>query len=752
MSISVKNISLSINGTQSEQFLIEIEGAKYRIDNFTLCQQLLVPNTLSFMLRKDPEEDISEIQFTACSAIIGKDVTLTLQTDAIEQKQSSFNEGGKNADIEFEGFITSADASRYDSEYVIQVEAKSKDAAMLDSPDCHMYNETKLADIVKERMQNCNVKGTVQPKFEDEIFYTVQYNESTYAFLRRLACRYGEWLFSTGKELHFGKLTNQESIQLKYPSLDMPEYSVRLQTCHEMFGQMATLYNDHAKSITFRNDKDDKDTGDKLNDAVAAASKEIYPRLTRKVVSADSIEKDSDAEPETIDEKLHKEEMLAQERMRRSNMLVYHGTTYCSKLKTGMKLTIVDNYISMSAERSEVQQEEILITEITHSFGVDDEYSNSFSGITAKIDYPPYLNPNIYPHCDHVVRAKVVDTEDPKHWGRVKVAFPWQLYENYQGSKNGQTPWIHVAQPYIGNDIKYGTHLIPEVYTSVFVDFEEGNFERPFVRGGHFTTYYQVDEQWYPGDNNVKAIRTASGHTVEIHDTQQGDDEGDKGFIRIYDNKLNVYELLLSTTEQLIKLNCKGDITMHADGNISMSAGGDISATAGGCITNKAGKHMSNSAGGDFNAGAGGNFNGSAGSDVVMDAGNDFTTKASNNLSLTATNEMKIHSAANMDIDSSKEMNVSSEENLSLMTHKSYKLTVEDNAEETINKDLKTTVMNNCELNVTNGVSFKAMTITEEAKTDFKAYAMNYQLSANMSATLQATTNLDLKAMMINEN
>ena len=89
---------------------------------------------------------------------------------------------------------------------------------------------------------------------------------------------------------------------------------------------------------------------------------------------------------------------------------------------------------------------------------------------------------------------------------------------------------------------------------------------------------------------------------------------------------------------------------------------------------------------------------------------------------------------------------------MSVMTHKSYRLTVEDDAEETINKNLKTTVMNNAEMNATNGVTIKAMTITEEAKTDFKEYSMSYQLNAQMSISLQATTTIDLKALMIKEN
>lgn len=753
MSISVKNISLSVNGTPSNQFKIELDGGKYRIDELRLIQKLLEPCKLKFKLRKDPEEDISEIQFTACGSMIGKSCTLSLQTDSVEQEISGFAAGSQNADIEFEGIIVSARARRCETEFAIIVEAETKDTALKDHPDCKIYNEDTLANIVNEELNGAEAE--VQPKMEDQIFYTTKYNETTYEFLQRLARRHGEWMFNTGKKLHFGKLTDQESISLAYPSQDLPEYSARLQTFHPNFRYYALGLNEYMVGFAYKGEEQD-DTGNKLNDATFAASKEVYKSETKYMMRGATLEADEKVEASMSDPD-YIEDARAERQGIRANMLVYHGKTFCSKMKIGAKLTIKDNYTSSGSlsDKSEVQQDEILITEVIHKVSIDDEYSNEFQGITANIDYPPYHDPNIFPRCDHPLRARVSDTNDPKHWGRIKVYFPWMKEKYKEDHKNGQTPWIHVAQPYVytvEQQNKFGCHLIPELFSTVFVNFEEGNFERPYVSGAQFGQKEPVEEGWYEPDNKVKAIRTASGHTIEIHDVIEGKNYQDGGFIRVYDNQTQIYDVLLSTSDKLIKLNCKGNINIHADGDISMSAGGDINTTAGGSITNKAGSHVSNSAGGNFNAGAGGSFNGSAGGDVIMDAGNDFSTKASNNLSLTASNEMKIHSAANMDIDSSKEMNVSAEENMSLMTHKSYKLTVENDAEENINKNLKTNVMNNCELNVTNGISFKAMTITEEAKTDFKEYSMSYQVNAQMTASIQATTSIDLKALIINEN
>ena len=765
MSIQVNNISVSINGTQSEQFHIQLDGSKFTFGNFTLVQSLLQPCILTFTLQKDRQEEVSDVQFNVCGSIIGAPVTLTLQTGNTEKEITSFQEGSQNANIEFEGFITNAQGFRESTEYYIKVTAVSNDAKMFTHPNCYMFNDYKLADIVSEVVKDDNgleLEGT--PAYQDTIHYTVQYNEGDHQFLQRLAVRYGEWMFSTGKKIHFGKLEDQEEIQLKCPSQDMSEYNVRLQTCHVNYGYGNPVYN-HRFNLSLGVGTHQDDTGSALNDSTWAKSKERYTKATTIIASGGSLESDDEAtgfQPQQDEDcKLHGEHTFAEQRRIRGNMVVYSGTTYCSRIKIGAKLTIKDDYISgESSQKSEVQQDQILITSVTHNFNVNGEYDNTFQGIPAAITYPPYTNSKVFPSCDHPVRAVVVDTEDPKHWGRVKVRFPWQKreYDGRHGNKekNGMTPWIHVMQPYNGTNEEeggyYGVYLIPEQFTTVLIDFEEGNFERPYVSSCFFDHEHHVDDKWYPGFNNVKAIRTASGHTIEIHDTQTADDAGEKGFIRIYDNKLNIYEVLLSADKKLISMNCKGDIDIHADGNIRMSAGENITTSAGASITNKAKQHVSNSAGGDFNAGAGGTFNGSAGSEVLINAGTNFNAKAGEKMDLTSVDEMKIHADANMGIDTSSEMLICAEKDMSVIGHKDYTMTIEGNKKVTVNKDLIVDVVNNAELTAMNNLKATAMNITETAHNEFKEYSVSHQMKASMAIGINATTSIDLKALLVKEN
>lgn len=757
MSIQVNNIAVSIDGTQSEQFHIELYGSKFTFDSFTLTQNLLQPCLLKFTLRKDRQEAIEDVQFGACGGFIGTSITLVVQTSNTEKDIKNFQEGSQNATIEFEGFISNARAYREASEYYIQVTALSNDAKMFSHPNNYMFNDYKLADIVTEMVKSeygLELEG--KPAHDSAIHYTVQYNEGDYQFLQRMAVRYGEWMFSTGKKLHFGKLENQEEIQLKYPSQDMSEYNVRLQTSHINYGYYNMLYN-HRNAVSYGLGTSQEITGSALNDSTWVSSKQVYSRVTRRVTQGAGLESDDEVtgfkEQEDENIKLHAEPLFAEQRRIRSNMVVYSGTSYCSRMKIGSKLTIKDDYISSdSSKKSEVEQDVILITGLTHTFNVNGEYENNFQGIPATIDYPPYTDQNIFPRCDHPVRAVVIDTEDPKHWGRVRVRFPWQQRE-YWGKhgdkeKNGISPWIHVAQPYNGaNDQDggfYGVHLIPEIFTTVLVDFEEGNYERPYVLSCFFDMEYPIDSKWYPGHNNVKAIRTASGHTIEIHDTETADDLGNSGYIRIYDNKKNDYEVLLSTEKKLISLKTTGDISLKAGGNITLQAGGGINAKAGGEINANAGSNISESAGGGISGSAGADVSFNAGSSMNLEAGSDMTASAGAKMDLAASNNMSMSAGEDLVAAASNDMHLVSDNDFYCYSTGEFN--------QNVGKNLTIDVTDSTNITSKNAMEFKALDIKIRADKSLAEYSMTHDVNANQSISLTATATIDIKAMMVKEN
>ena len=565
MSISVKNITVSIGDSRSSGFDLTFDGEVWRLDDFTLHQSLLSYNTLCFNMHKGPKEDDREARFTLCSQLIGKEISLSLDTDNIENLSlKTSNE--KTAEINFKGIIMSASGSRIGSHYTVNVEARSKEALLDDNPNCKSFEEMTLNDIVGDVISDNSIKAKVDARFTDSIAYCVQYNETDYQFLQRLARRYGEWLYNDGEKMVFGNLVSRDNVRLGYPSKDIPSYNVELKMQHVAFSHLSSSYN--AYDATCKEGLEEMQRPyNPLGDSVFEASQNNFTKSTLQNLHSGGFA-DNDGR-ETILNVSTK----TQARGEKAGMLTYSGETYCSKLKLGTTLIIVDNFITddFTNAKSDVDQDEILITELLHTFSSNEMYSNHFYGIPSACDYPPYANSDVYPAAPSC-RAKVTDNEDPMDLGRIRVQFDWQA----QLDGNMKTPWLRIAQPYAGGG--KGFSFIPEIGEEVMIDFEGGNAERPYVKGTLYNGVGNPDQKWLPGNNQsnqIKAIRTRNGHTIEIHD------EGDDGYIRIYDNEKENYILTFSTDQKLIKMESTGNIELYAQNDIIMQAGHDMKIKVG---------------------------------------------------------------------------------------------------------------------------------------------------------------------------
>lgn len=683
MSISVKNITVIIDDVKSSGFDLTFDGEMWRLDDFTLHQSLLSYNTLCFNMHKGPKEDDKEARFTLCSQIIGKEISLSLDTDNIENLSLNTN-NEKTAEISFRGIIMSASGSRIGSQYIVNVEARSKEALLDDNPNCKSFEEMSLNDIVNDviEMDGSNsIEATVDARFGDAIAYCVQYNETDYQFLQRLARRYGEWLYNDGEQMVFGNLVSQEAVRLNYPSKDIPSYNVELKMKHVAFSHLSSSYN--AYDATCKEGLEEMQRAyNPLGDSVFQASESNFSKPTLQNLHSGGFA-DQDGR-ETILNVSTK----TQARGEKAGMLTYSGNTYCSKLKIGTTLVIIDNFITddVTNTKSDVDQDEILITELLHTFSSNETYSNHFFGISAACDYPPYANSDVYPYAPSC-RAKVKDNEDPMDLGRVRVQFDWQA----QLDENMMTPWLRIAQPYAGGG--KGFSFIPEIDEEVMVDFEGGNAERPYIKGTLYNGIGDPDPAWVPNSNSsnqIKAIRTRNGHTIEIHD------EGNDGYIRIYDNEKENYILTFSTDRKLIMLESTGNIELYAKNDIIMHAGHDITATADHDISETAHNDMFLAADHDMQR--------TADNDIREHAGNDRTTSIDRNDSLTVTENQFIK--------------------------------VDDNKDEQIAHKLQITAEN----------------IREEATDQLLEYSKTHHAKADKEMALNAGMKIDIKAGMVKVN
>ena len=133
----------------------------------------------------------------------------------------------------FYGFIQNIRILREkaDSPVTFKCIAYSPDVRLKLFPSCRTFNEYRLEDCVTEIFDtNASEESTdledgqypnagslgydVNPRYKMLMPYTVQYNESAYVFLKRLAKRYGEFFYYEDGEVIFGEMKEKDSIAL----------------------------------------------------------------------------------------------------------------------------------------------------------------------------------------------------------------------------------------------------------------------------------------------------------------------------------------------------------------------------------------------------------------------------------------------------------------------------------------------------------------------------------------------------------
>lgn len=108
-----------------------------------------------------------------------------------------------------------------------------------------------------------------------------------------------------------------------------------------------------------------------------------------------------------------------------------------------------------------------------------------------------------------VVIGLVTNNQDPDNLGRVKVRFPWL-------TDTDESYWARVATLMAGNE--RGSFFLPEVDDEVLVAFEHGNVQLPYVIGALWNGVDTAPRNNADGRNNVRVIRSRSGHELIFND------------------------------------------------------------------------------------------------------------------------------------------------------------------------------------------------------------------------------------------
>lgn len=111
----------------------------------------------------------------------------------------------------------------------------------------------------------------------------------------------------------------------------------------------------------------------------------------------------------------------------------------------------------------------------------------------------------------------VTSNKDDEKLGRVKVTFPWR------GENKDESYWARVASLMAGNG--RGMVFYPEVGDEVLVAFEHGDINYPYIIGALWNGVQKPPETNSDGKNNVRKIRSRSGHEILFNDDDKAKQE-----------------------------------------------------------------------------------------------------------------------------------------------------------------------------------------------------------------------------------
>ncbi|MET4084055.1 uncharacterized protein involved in type VI secretion and phage assembly [Pedobacter sp. UYP30] len=151
-----------------------------------------------------------------------------------------------------------------------------------------------------------------------------------------------------------------------------------------------------------------------------------------------------------------------------------------------------------------------LVKTIYHHIDGVGHYTNSFEAIAGDTERMPGVKAE-RPNPDMQL-ATVMDNNDPKKQGRIKVQFKWTC------TANDHTEWLRVLSPNAGNGDtgkNRGFLVVPEVGDQVIIAFEEGNIARPVVMG---SVYPSNNVEAGFTDSHIKGMTSTKGSHLSFHD------------------------------------------------------------------------------------------------------------------------------------------------------------------------------------------------------------------------------------------
>ena len=535
----------------STTITIEIAGETLtRFSKLVINQKVQTHHKFS-LLQPLPREFVSQALEKA-QKYVGQPIKITITPSTMSTESP----------LQFNGIITEAQMVRTSgASGGIIINGYSPTILLEGTPNIRSFTDKSIGDIVKEVLKKYpseDLSPSIEIEKEVTLPYTVQYNESDFGFLARIAQKKGQWLYYNGEALTFGK-PKSKNFTLEY-GRSLHSFNIEMR----------------AKSLGFEYLGYDPSNGEtqKANSSEVAYQPEGYAKSifesSKKLFPSNSTMLYSQALEEGNSRTHLIDRITTQLQSRAADMVTAKGDSDETGLRIGDVVSIKEPAFSLTGNSLDGLQEQnfgnYIITDIMHICDESGNYHNSFDAVPENVASPPYGNVHSFPMAESQP-ATVISNADPSGLGRVQVAFAWQ-------KENGaNTPWIRMINPHSGGG--KGFYFIPEVGEEVLVAFEGGNAEKPFVLGAMYNG--AAASGYATSENAVKAIHTRSGHIIKFTEDESIEITDKSGNLIQFDT---VGSNITITAPETVTINAK-NIVMNADENIYSSAGKNITGTAG---------------------------------------------------------------------------------------------------------------------------------------------------------------------------
>ena len=372
MAAIINKISITIDNVTCNDFHCKIGNTEYYATNFQWEQKQAAPNQLTFHITLcSVLETLDDATFNACALAVGKPIAVKAESET-SGLLAIFTGNNTNLDgkIAFDGLITKMEAERSATSYSIKVTAQTYDYLLTLGKNCRSFDGMTLKEIVESIIYNYNgdVQAAVNPSNDQMIPYTVQYKESDYEFLKRLAANYDEWLYHDGERLVFGNILDKNPTTLNFMRGEYADYKVVTRPVNLTQDFIYKNYREYASSV--------QKTGNQANNAPIDIDK--HPLLSQikenslnflHKIKHDIIRVNIGGNSEALFDEMRQQ--LAVQRQVQQKLveaLRYEGTTYCANLTIGTLLTIENSFLSqaITGKLNEIVPEDVLLTEVTH--------------------------------------------------------------------------------------------------------------------------------------------------------------------------------------------------------------------------------------------------------------------------------------------------------------------------------------------------------------------------------------------------